>query len=125
MKKTAFGLAMAGFMSGASPMAFADAQTHVVTPIPPADQAKIACLAGYEPVITNLERLQRNFAPGTEQVVTNVRSQGPHFWFVEVGVVGDDGQVSRATEHGPHVIAEAECRPVGDTMAEAEGDPQN
>lgn len=100
-------------------VAMADPETTVVSPIPPAEQVKIACLEGYEPVITNMERLQNNFAPGTGDVTTNVRSQGQNMWFIEVGVVGQDGQVNPATEYGPHVMAEAECRSTGSMTAQA------
>ncbi|WP_119681519.1 hypothetical protein [Indioceanicola profundi] len=53
----------------------ADPETNVQPPIPPAEQVKIAYLDGYEPVISNLERLQNNFALGTGEVVTNVEPE--------------------------------------------------
>ncbi|WP_162937792.1 hypothetical protein [Indioceanicola profundi] len=49
-------------------------------------------------------------------------SQSENRWFVDV--VGQDSQFFRATEYGPHVLTEAECRPAGSANAEAEPSAQ-
>lgn len=120
LRKTALTAAL--LLPLAPAAASAESATNIVTPIPPAEQVKIACLEGYEPVVTGLEKLPNSFAPGTGEVVTDIRDQGQNIWFVEVGVVGEGGQVYRSTEYGPHVLAQAQCRPAGSTTAEIETD---